>query len=176
RYGITPDLITLGKVVGGGLPLAALGGRRDLMQMMAPAGPVYQAGTYAAHPLAVAAGLAALDVIDATPDLYAQLEGQGAALESGLNTCAERAGVAARVQRVGSMWTLFFSKRSVRSWDDADAVDREAYAQFFRGMLARGVLLPPSPFESAFVSLAHNDAAVAQTVGAAAATFAEMKL
>jgi len=175
RYGITPDLITLGKVVGGGLPLAALGGRRDLMQMMAPAGPVYQAGTYAAHPLAVAAGLAALDVIDATPDLYAQLEGQGAALESGLNTCAERAGVTARVQRVGSMWTLFFSKRSVRSWDDADSVDREAYARFFRGMLSRRVLLPPSPFESAFVSLAHDDAAVAQAVGAAAATFAEMK-
>lgn len=174
RYGITPDLVTLGKVVGGGLPLAALGGRRDLMQMVAPAGPVYQAGTYAAHPLAVAAGLAALDVIDATPGLYEQLEARGAALEAGLNAAAQAAAVPARVQRVGSMWTLFFASRRVRSWDDAAAVDREAYARFFRGMLARGVLLPPSPFESAFVSLAHDPAAITQTVEAAAATFAEM--
>ena len=174
RYGVTPDLITLGKVAGGGLPLAAFGGRRDLMQLVAPAGPVYQAGTYAAHPLSVAAGLATFDVIDATPDLYERLERTGATLESSLRDALESAGMAATVQRVGSMWTLFFSKAPVRSWDDAAAVDRDVYVRFFKGMLARGVLLPPSPFESAFVSLAHDEAAIARTIDAARATFAEM--
>ncbi|MGH9387743.1 MAG: glutamate-1-semialdehyde 2,1-aminomutase [Vicinamibacterales bacterium] len=175
RYGVTPDLITLGKVAGGGLPLAAFGGRRDLMTLVAPAGPVYQAGTYAAHPLAVAAGLATFDVIDAAPNLYEALERQGAGLETGLRDAAASAGLDARVQRVGSMWTLFFSKDPVRSWDDAAAVSRSDYARFFKGMLDRGVLLPPSPFESAFVSLAHDDAAIAQTVSAARATFAEVR-
>ncbi len=174
RYGITPDLVTLGKVAGGGLPLAAFGGRRDLMERVAPAGPVYQAGTYAAHPLSVAAGLATFDVIDATPDLYESLERTGLILESALREVASSAGIEATVQRVGSMWTLFFSKSPVRSWDDAAAVDREAYAQFFKGMLARGVLLPPSPFESAFLSTAHDVAAIAQTTEAARATFHEM--
>lgn len=174
-YGVTPDLITLGKVAGGGMPLAAFGGRRDLMEMVAPSGPVYQAGTYAAHPLAVAAGLATFDVIDATPGLYERLEHQGGRLEAGLGASAARAGLGALVQRVGSMWTLFFSKQPVHSWDDAAGVDREAFARFFRGMLARGILLPPSPFESAFVSLAHDDDAIAQTLEAAEATFAEMK-
>jgi len=176
RYGITPDLITLGKVAGGGLPLAALGGRRDLMQMLAPAGPVYQAGTYAAHPLSVAAGLAMFEAIDKIPDLYDRLERTGAALEAGLMRAVNRAGVDARVQRVGSMWTLFFSKDPVRSWDDAAAVNRKAHAAFFRGMLSRGILLPPSPFESAFVSIAHDEAAVDLTVRAAEETFAGMKL
>ena len=174
RYGVTPDLITLGKVAGGGLPLAAFGGRRDLMQMVAPSGPVYQAGTYAAHPLSVAAGLATFDVIDATPDLYERLERTAARLESSLRDGLASAAIPARVQRVGSMWTLFFSKGPVLSWDDAAAVDRAAYARFFRGMLARGVLLPPSPFESAFVSTAHDEAAVTQTIDAARATFTEM--
>ena len=176
RYGIKPDLITLGKVAGGGMPLAALGGRRDLMQTLAPAGPVYQAGTYAAHPLSVAAGVATFDIIDATPNLYARLEALGALLEEGLMRAVTRASVAARVQRVGSMWTLFFSKDPVRSWDDAAAVDRSAHANFFRGMLSRGILLPPSPFESAFVSYAHDEAAVDRTVRAAEETFASLKL
>jgi glutamate-1-semialdehyde 2,1-aminomutase len=175
RYGITADLITLGKVAGGGLPLAALGGRRDLMSLLAPAGPVYQAGTYAAHPLSVAAGLAMFKAIDAIPDLYDRLERTGAALEAGLMRAVTRAGVGARVQRVGSMWTLFFSKDPVRSWDDAASVDRATHAAFFRGMLSRGILLPPSPFESAFVSIAHDQAAVDQTVEAAEDTFARMK-
>lgn len=174
RYGITPDLVTLGKVAGGGLPLAAFGGRRDLMELVAPAGPVYQAGTYAAHPLAVAAGLATFDVIDATPDLYEGLERAGDCFESGLREALAQSGLTAVVQRVASMWTLFFSSVPVRSWDDAAAVDREAYARFFKGMLARGVLLPPSPFESAFLSLAHDAAAIAETTAAARATFAEM--
>ena len=174
RYGVTPDLITLGKVAGGGLPLAAFGGRRDLMQMVAPAGPVYQAGTYAAHPLSVAAGLATFDVIDQTPDLYERLEGTAARLESALRDGLASAAIKARVQRVASMWTLFFSERPVTSWDDAAAVDREAYARFFRGMLGRCVLLPPSPFESAFVSTAHDETAISQTIEAARATFTEM--
>lgn len=176
RYGIKPDLITLGKVAGGGLPLAALGGRRDLMQLLAPAGPVYQAGTYAAHPLSVAAGLAMFDAIDAIPDLYSRLERTGAALEAGIMRAVARHGVPARIQRVGSMWTLFFSKDPVRSWDDAAAVDRAVHAGFFRGMLSLGILLPPSPFESAFVSLAHDEAAVDLTVRAVEETFASMKL
>ncbi len=176
RYRITPDLVTLGKVAGGGLPLAALGGRRDLMRLLAPAGPVYQAGTYAAHPLSVAAGLAMFDAIDAVPDLYDRLERTGASLEAGLMRAVARVGLPARVQRVGSMWTLFFSRDPVRSWDDAAAVDRAAHAAFFRGMLSRGILLPPSPFESAFVSLAHDEAAVELTVRAAEETFAGMTL
>ncbi len=175
RYGVTPDLITLGKIVGGGLPLAAFGGRRDLMQLVAPAGPVYQAGTYAAHPLAIAAGLAALDVIDASPELYDTLERRGARLEDGLRAAAEAAGIPVSIQRVGSMWTIFFSDRPVRSWDDASAVDRGAYTRFFIGMLSRGVLLPPSPFESAFLSLAHDDRVIDETIAAARASLAEVR-
>ncbi len=174
RFGVTPDLITLGKVAGGGLPLAAFGGRRDLMSLVAPAGPVYQAGTYAAHPLAVAAGLAAFAAVDATPDLYEILERTGEALELSLQQVIAAAGVPAVVQRVGSMWTVFFSDRPVRSWADAAGVDRTAYAAFFQGMLARGVLLPPSPFESAFLSLAHDQVTIAQTVEAARTTLQEM--
>ncbi len=167
RYGVTPDMVTLGKIAGGGMPLAAFGGARTLMERVAPSGPVYQAGTYAAHPLAVAAGLAMFDAIDARPDLYDVLERRGARLQSGLEEAARDARITVSVQRVASMWTLFFSPRPVRSWDDASVVSRESYAQFFRGMLERGVLLPPSPFESAFLSLAHDEAVIAETVAAA---------
>ena len=139
------------------------------------AGPVYQAGTYAAHPLAVAAGLATLDIIDETPDLYDVLEQRGVRLQQGLVAGAQAAGVAVSVQRVGSMWTAFFSTRPVTSWDDALAVDREAYGRFFRAMLARGVLLPPSAFESAFISLAHDDRIIDQTIAAAQAAFLEAR-
>jgi len=172
-YGVTPDMVTVGKIAGGGLPLAAFCGRRDLMQLVSPAGPVYQAGTYAANPLAIAAGLAAFDAIDRLPDLYATLDQRTARLADGLTAAAREAGVPVTVQRVASMWTAFFSARPVRSWDDADAVDREAYARFFRGMLARGVLLPPSAFESAFLSLAHDDRAIDDTIAAVRATFTE---
>jgi len=174
RYGVTPDLVTLGKVAGGGLPLAAFGGRRDLMTLVAPAGPVYQAGTYAAHPLAVAAGLATFEVIDTTLDLYDGLERTGECFESSLREALTRAGTTAVVQRVASMWTLFFASAPVRSWDDAATVDRDAYGRFFRGMLARGVLLPPSPFEAAFLSLAHDAPVIAETLEAARETLAEM--
>jgi glutamate-1-semialdehyde 2,1-aminomutase len=174
-YGITPDMVTVGKIAGGGLPLAAFCGRRDLMQLVAPAGPVYQAGTYAANPLAIAAGLAAFDTIDRLPDLYPTLDRRTAQLADGLTAAARDAGVPVVVQRVASMWTAFFSGRPVRSWDDADAVDREGYARFFRGMLARGVLLPPSAFESAFTSLAHDDAVIDETLAAAKSAFVEAR-
>jgi glutamate-1-semialdehyde 2,1-aminomutase len=174
RYGVTPDLITLGKIVGGGMPLAAFGGRRSLMEMVAPEGPVYQAGTFAAHPLSIAAGLAMLDEIDARPDLYSTLESRGETIENALTDAAAAAGIAVSVQRVGSMWTLFFSEKRIRSWDDADAVSRERYAKFFRAMLARNILLPPSPFEAAFISLAHDAAVIDETVAAAQAALREV--
>jgi glutamate-1-semialdehyde 2,1-aminomutase len=174
RYGVTPDLVTLGKIAGGGVPLAAFGGRADLMQHVAPAGKVYQAGTYAAHPLAVAAGLATLDVIDRTPDVYATLEARGARLEAGLVEAARAADVPVSVQRVGSMWTVFFSAAPIRAWEDAAGASRSAFAAFFRAMLARGVLLPPSAFESAFLSIAHDDAVIDRTLDAARAAFREV--
>ncbi len=174
RFGITPDLILLGKVLGGGLPLAACGGRRVLMERLAPAGPVYQAGTYAAHPLAIAAALAVLDTLDADPGLYARLEAAGGRLERGLLEAAAQAAVPLQVQRVGSMWTPFFTPRPVRSWDDAGAVDRSRFAAFFRGLLARGVLLPPSAFECAFLSAAHGEAEIALTLEAAREVLREL--
>lgn len=173
RYGVVPDLITLGKIVGGGMPLAAFGGRRSLMEMVAPQGPVYQAGTFAAHPLSIAAGLAMLDAIDAHADLYEILEARGAVLQAGMTVAAAAAGVPVSFQRVASMWTMFFSDRRVRSWDDAGAVDRDRFARFFRAMLSRGVLLPPSPFEAAFVSAAHDASVIEETIDAARASLKE---
>jgi len=175
RYGVTPDLVTLGKIAGGGVPLAAFGGNWTLMQHVAPAGPVYQAGTYAAHPLAVAAGLATLDAIDADPSLYDKLEARGARLQAGLEEAARLADAAVTVQRVGSMWTVFFSTQPIRSWDDAALVSREQYGRFFRSMLGSGILLPPSAFESAFLSTAHDDAMVDHVVAAARTAFHEAR-
>lgn len=175
RYGVTPDLVTLGKVCGGGMPLAAFGGQWRLMQHVAPAGPVYQAGTYAAHPLSIAAGLAMFDAIDDHPSLYDDLETAGAQLQEGLQAAADVAGVPVSIQRVGSMWTVFFSKRPIRSWDDASEVDRAMFGRFFRGMLARGVLLPPSAFEAAFLSAAHDAGVIERTVEAARAAFVEAR-
>jgi len=173
-YGVTPDLIVLGKVLGGGMPLAAFGGRANLMSLVAPAGPVYQAGTYAAHPLAVAAALATLNALDGDPGIYERLEAAGRRLAQGLEDAAAHARVPLRVQRVGSMWTAFFSGAGMDSWDQASAVDRERYGAFFRGMLGRGVLLPPSQFECAFLSLAHSQKEIDATVDAARAALEEV--
>ncbi len=170
-FGIRPDLTTLGKIAGGGMPLAAFGGRRDVMQQLAPVGPVYQAGTLSGNPLATAAGLAMLEVLRA-PGFYEQLERTGAALESGLRDAARRVGVPATVQRVGSMWTVFFTDRPVCDWSTASAADRERFGRWHAAMLARGIYLPPSQFEAAFHSSAHDDRAIEATLRAASDAFA----
>ena len=165
RFGIRPDMTTLGKVIGGGMPLAAYGGRDDVMSCIAPLGPVYQAGTLSGNPVAVSAGLATIALL--TPDLYARLEHLGAMLEEGLRKAAKKAGVAAQVQRVGSMITLFFGERPVRSWSDAAACDTKAFAAWHAGMLERHVYWPPSQYEAAFLSGAHTEDDIARTVEAA---------
>ena len=166
RYGVTPDLTCLGKIIGGGLPVGAYGGRREVMEQVAPLGPVYQAGTLSGNPLAVAAGIATLQALQ-RPDTYELLEQRSAALEEGLVEAARRVEQPATVNRVGSMLTLFFHRGPVRTWDDVAQADVEAYSRFFHGMLAQGVYLAPSGFESAFVSLAHTEEDVEATVAAA---------
>ncbi len=171
---VRPDLTTLGKVIGGGLPLAAYGGRRDLMQQVAPAGPVYQAGTLSGNPLAVAAGLAALGALRADGfAAYERLEATGAALEAGLLAAAERHGVPCRVQRQGSMLGVFFTGEPVRRISDVHASDRELYKRVFHRMLGSGIHLPPSPYETFFVSTAHGDDEISRTVEAFAGALAQ---
>ena len=164
-YGIQPDLTTLGKIIGGGLPVGAYGGRREIIQKVSPLGPVYQAGTLSGNPLAVAAGLATLELLR-EPGAYARLEQLSAALESALREASAAAGNPFRVQRVGSMLTPFFSAGEVRSWDDAARCDRKRFARFHRALLERGVYWPPSQFEAGFVSLAHDAATLATTADA----------
>jgi glutamate-1-semialdehyde 2,1-aminomutase len=155
---VTPDLTCLGKVIGGGLPLAAVGGRRDLMQLLAPVGPVYQAGTLSGNPLSVACGLATLKGLRDTRGAYERLEALGALAEEALVEAAREAEVEACVNRVGSMLTLFLDVQSVSGLDDALRASTERFGRYFRGMLSDGVYLPPSQFESLFVSLAHGEA------------------
>ncbi|MGQ9919786.1 MAG: glutamate-1-semialdehyde 2,1-aminomutase [Desulfobacca sp.] len=165
RYGVTPDLTCLGKIIGGGLPVGAYGGRRDLMSQMAPVGPVYQAGTLSGNPLAVAAGLATLKLL-AEPDVYEALEEKGNFLAAGLQAAAQQAGVPLCLNRVGSMFTLFFTAGPVRQLTEAQASDTELFQKFFRLMLDHGIYLPPSQFEAWFISLAHSQDALAHTVAA----------
>jgi glutamate-1-semialdehyde 2,1-aminomutase len=160
RYGIRPDLTTLGKVIGGGLPVGAYGGRKDIMRKVAPVGPVYQAGTLSGNPLAVAAGLAMLRYLKRHPEVYVQLEARTAGL-----CAAAPAGVT--VNRVGSMFTWFFADQPVTDYESAKGSDTARFAQFFRGMLARGIYLAPSQFEAAFVSAAHSEEDIRETVAAA---------
>lgn len=152
-YGITPDMTVLGKIVGGGMPLAAYGGKRALMEKVAPLGPVYQAGTLSGNPVAVTAGLTTLEQIDAQPDLYDHLEKIGQQLQKGLEEILQGSG---RVQRVGSMWTLFFTDQPVVDYASAKSCDTQRFARFFRGMLEAGFYLPPSQFEAAFLGAAHQ--------------------
>ncbi len=165
RFGLKPDLTTLGKVVGGGMPLAAYGGRRDIMSVVAPLGPVYQAGTLSGNPAAVQAGLTTLSLLD--DELYDKLERLGGKLEEGLTAALADAGVTGCVQRVGSMITLFFTKGPVRNFTDSAATDTERFAAFHRRLLAGGVYWPPSKFEAAFLSGAHTDDDIEQTVAIA---------
>jgi glutamate-1-semialdehyde 2,1-aminomutase len=167
-YGVRPDLTVLGKIAGGGLPLAALGGRADVMSALAPAGAVYQAGTLSGNPLATAAALVALRRLR-EPGIYAELERRGAQLEAGLRAATGDAPVT--VQRVGTMATLFFRPGPVRNFDEAGESDTERYGAFFRHMLGRGVYLAPSQFEAMFLSTAHGEAELERTVSAAAEYF-----
>lgn len=170
REGIVPDLTILGKVLGGGLPAAAFAGRRELMNLISPAGPVYQAGTLSGNPLATAAGLATLSLLG--PDTYRQLDKLTEKLAAMLQTCAEGAGVPVRISRTTGLLTLFFAAEDVHDLDAAQRADQAAYARFCRGMLDRGIYLPPSQFEAWFPSLAHDDEHVEETVAAAESVFA----
>jgi glutamate-1-semialdehyde 2,1-aminomutase len=165
-YGVRPDLSLFGKVIGGGLPVGAYGGRRDLMEQIAPSGPVYQAGTLAGSPPAMAAGCAVLDVLRDDPALYQELERLGDRLQSGFEVSAATAGVACTVGRVGSMVTPFLGITSARSFDDVKRADRERFGELHAAWLDRGVLWPPSQFETAFLSTAHTDEDVDRTVEA----------
>jgi glutamate-1-semialdehyde 2,1-aminomutase len=170
-YGITPDLTCLGKIVGGGLPAAAYGGRRDIMALISPSGPVYQAGTLSGNPLAMAAGTVQLELLR-EPGVYDQLERTTAALMDGLAAAARDAGVPTYATRVGSMFCTFFTGDPVVDEATAKRSDTGRFAVFFREMLARGIYLAPSQFEAGFVSLAHTDDVIAQTVAAARGAFA----
>ena len=161
---IKPDLTTLGKIIGGGFPVGAYGGRRDIMEMVSPAGPVYQAGTLSGNPIAMTAGLATLNALNDAS--YDQLENHGAQLQRGIENALKRHGIAAQLQRQGSMWTLFFNPNPVESYEQAKASDLTMYGRFFHAMLERGVYLPPAQFEAAFVSLAHGDDEIAATIAA----------
>jgi glutamate-1-semialdehyde 2,1-aminomutase len=156
-FGITPDLTCLGKVLGGGLPAAAYGGRRDLMLQVAPVGPVYQAGTLSGNPLAMAAGIATLDIL-AAPGMWERAERWAARAADAIARAGSAAGVPVTVQRVGTMLTPFFTDRPVENYDGARATDRAAYSRFFHALLDAGVYLPPSAFEAAFTSVRHGDA------------------
>ncbi len=167
-YGVRPDLTCLGKIIGGGLPVGAYGGRRDVMETVAPLGPVYQAGTLSGNPLAMTAGIETLKLCKA-PGFYEGLEATARRLADGLAAAAREAGVAARGNRVGSMLTTFFTEQEVVDYAGARTADTKRYAAFFRAMLERGVSLAPSQFEAAFVSLAHTDADIDRTLAAARA-------
>lgn len=169
-FGVTPDLTCLGKIIGGGLPVGAYGGRRDIMQMVAPAGAVYQAGTLSGNPLAVTAGIETLKALKAS-GVYKKLEAKSAALAEGLGKAAKQAGVPFTQARVGSMLCGFFTDHPVVDYVSAKRSDTQRYARFFRGMLERGVYFAPSQFEAAFLSTAHSEADIRKTVAAAQAVF-----
>ena len=170
RYGVRPDITTLGKIIGGGMPIGAYGGRRELMALIAPEGPVYQAGTLAGHAISMAAGIATLDALD--DGAYARLEATGERLADGLVAAAADTGRTVAIGRAGSLLTVFFAPSAPFDAEAALAGDRAAFGRFFRTMLGAGVLLPPSPFEAWFISLAHDDAVVDETLGAARQAFA----
>ena len=169
-YAVTPDLTTLGKIIGGGMPVGAYGGRRDLMEQIAPAGPIYQAGTLSGNPVAMAAGLAMLDLVR-EPGFHERLSLKTQALTDGLSTAAREAGVPFSANRAGGMFGLFFSAEKVETFAQAMACDRAAFNRFFHAMLERGVYFAPSAFEAGFMSTAHDEDVIAQTLEAARAAF-----
>jgi glutamate-1-semialdehyde 2,1-aminomutase len=173
-YGITPDLTTLGKILGGGLPVGGFGGRKEIMDVVAPIGPVYQAGTLSGNPLAVTAGLTQLRLLR-QGNVYEQLETTTAAITAGIAQAAQQTEVKVKINRVGSMFTVFFTDEPVTDWTSASRSDRQAFARFFHAMLDEGVYLPPSQFEAAFVSTAHTDELAAKTIAAAHKAFQIIK-
>jgi len=164
-YNIKPDLTTLGKVIGGGLPVGAYGGKRKLMQMVAPAGLMYQAGTLSGNPLAMSAGIAALSLLR-EEKCWEKLEQVAGRLETGISSVAKKAGIPIRQMRVGTMFTTFFSETEPRDWSTVRVADRERFAKFFRKILENGVYLPPSQFEAGFVSTLHSDEIIDTTISA----------
>ena len=166
RFGVEPDLSTFGKIIGGGMPIGAYGGRRAIMEMVAPSGTMYQAGTLSGNPVAVAAGQAMLDLITAMPELYDKLETSGATLQRGIESHIREQGTAACVQRVGSMFTLFFGEGPIHNFDDAAACDGKRFARYFQAMLGQGVLIAPSAFEAAFLGTAHTSDVIGQVLEA----------
>lgn len=172
-YGITPDLTVLGKIIGGGLPVGAYGGRKEIMDLIAPSGPVYQAGTLSGNPLAVTAGLATLKQLKAR-GVYKKLEETSAALAHGIGEAAKKAGIPLTQTRVGSMMTAFFTPGPVVDWNTAKQSDTKRYGKFFHAMLEQGIYLAPSQFEAAFLSTAHTAADINKTVKAAAAAFQKL--
>lgn len=169
-YGVIPDITCLGKIIGGGLPVGAYGGRRDLMEMVAPVGSVYQAGTLSGNPVAMAAGIETLGLLSQS-QVYSQLEEKTAALDEGITKAARAAGIEIKLPRVGSMLTVFFSQDPVTDYETAASADTALYARFFHEMLSQGVYMPPSQFEAAFVSVAHSDDDIQATVAAVAKAF-----
>lgn len=174
RYGVMPDITCMGKVIGGGLPAAAYGGRRDIMNLVAPAGPVYQAGTLSGNPLAMVAGITTLQHLR-QPGIYEQLEAMTTALCEGMRDAASMAGVPLQAASTGSMWGFFFNDAPVSDYAQAKQSDTARYAAFFHAMLERGVYLAPSQFEAAFVSLAHDDSLIEQTLSAARDAFTTLR-
>lgn len=175
-YGIRPDLTTLGKIIGGGLPVGAYGGSSEIMDLVAPLGPMYQAGTLSGNPLAMAAGIATLQTLsDKRKEIYPQLEKLSAALVDGVAEAAKNCGIPLTANRVGSMFTWFFQSGAVADWNSASKSDTDAFARFFRAMLDNGIYLPPSQYEAAFVSTAHTEQDIQQTITAAKQAFGTMK-
>jgi glutamate-1-semialdehyde 2,1-aminomutase len=174
-YGISPDLTTLGKIVGGGLPVGAFGGRADIMDQLAPLGPVYQAGTLSGNPLAMAAGIATVGYLrDHLAEVYPKLEKLSATVANGVASAAAAAKISLTTNRVGAMWTWFLTSGPVTNYDQAAQSDTKRFATFHRAMLEAGIWLPPSQFEAAFLSTAHTDADIQQTIEAARQAFAAM--
>lgn len=173
-YNISPDLTCLGKIIGGGLPVGAYGGRKDIMEMVAPSGKVYQAGTLAGNPVAMTAGIETISVLR-EPRIYEKLEGKSSLLERGIIEAAGAAGVNIQLPRVGSMFAIFFTEGAVTDYETAARADTELYAKFFHLMLSQGIYLPPSQFEAAFVSLAHTEKDIQATVDAATKAFGSLE-
>ena len=166
-FDVAPDITTLGKVLGGGMPVGAYGGRGELMKLISPSGPIYQGGTFSGHPIGMAVGAATIDYLSSDPRVYDRLDASSAQLEEGIQDRATKLKIPHLVQRVGSMMTLFFTKQdSLDSFDDVEAIDQKKYARFFHLLLERGIYFPPSPFEATFLSLAIDEHCRSETLDA----------